>query len=288
MDAGAWSSRSCQDLGSCAPHRPMHIPRDTNSHRNTFGQTIKIVDMAPDPDSTHPYQIRENDERWTAVDKYALKHLHTPDVPYYKELEYAAKSAESSGLPDIAVSALQGQFLAMQCRLLGVKHALEVGTLGAYSTIWLATASPDIKITSIEINEKHAEVARKAIENAGLTDRIDIIVGAGVDVIPKLASQIKAGERQPYDFVFIDADKPNNLNYLNASLDVARSGAEIIVDNVVRKGKLASAEAGKEDPKVQGCREVVEGAGKNSRLHVTLMQTVGEKNYDGFLICMVK
>lgn len=124
----------------------------------------------------------EHDERWTAVDKYALHHLHSEDSPHYKALNYALDLSNNEGLENIAVSTLQGKFLALQCGLLGVKHALEVGTLGGYSAIWMASLNPNIKITTVEIDPKHKKVAEKAVSHAGFSDRIEVLLGSGVDV----------------------------------------------------------------------------------------------------------
>jgi len=241
-----------------------------------------------EPDSKSPYQRYERDERWTAVDHYAISHLHPESSSNSSALSHAAELARSNGLPDIAVSPLQGQYLALQCRLINAKHVLEVGTLGAYSTIWMATSSPDVKITTVEYDPKHASVARRAIEYAGLSDRIEVLDGAGLDVLPKLAEEVQQGKREKWDLVFIDADKENNLAYLQHSVPMCRSRACIIVDNVVRKGTVALEELARTDPRVAGSRAVIEGAGKDDRIDATLMQIVGEKNYDGFLICAVK
>jgi len=240
------------------------------------------------PDAKTPYQTKEIDPRWTAVDHYAITHLHTSNSPYHAALEHAAQLQHSRGLPDIAVSPLQGSFLAMQCRLMGVKNVLEIGTLGGYSTIWLASADPAIKITTIEVSEEHAAVAKEAFEHAGISDRVEIIMGTGREVLPRLQKEIDGGKREKYGFVFVDADKPNNAFYLDASVGLTQSRGCIIVDNVVRKGTLAREDLAADDPKVRGSREVVEAAGRDERLDATLMQTVGEKNYDGFLICAVR
>jgi len=171
---------------------------------------------------------------------------------------------------------------------MGVKNVLEIGTLGGYSTIWLASADPNIKITTIEVSEEHAAVAREAFEYAGISDRVEILMGTGREVLPRLQKEIDDGKREKYGFVFVDADKPNNACYLDASVGLTKQRGCIIVDNVVRKGTLAREDLAADDPKVRGSREVVEAAGKDDRLDATLMQTVGEKNYDGFLICAVR
>lgn len=241
-----------------------------------------------DPTTNTPYAAHEKDPRWKAVDDFATSQLHTPAAPFYDSLSFAAKLSQDEGLPDIAVSPLQGQFLQMQCRLIGAKHILEVGTLGGYSTIWMAASSPDVRITTIEYNERHAAVARKAIENAGLSDRVEILIGAGVDVLPRLREQVAAGSREKFDFSFCDADKQNNKTYLDHSIAMSRQGACIVVDNVVRRGGVADAELAKSDGRIQGSREVIEAAGRDDRIDATVMQTVGEKNYDGFMICRLR
>ncbi|GAB7352567.1 hypothetical protein MBLNU459_g2951t1 [Dothideomycetes sp. NU459] len=243
----------------------------------------------PKPGQKSTAQTYEQDPRWTAVDRYALSHLHTPSAPYYAALEFAAHNAQQNGLPDIAVSPLQGQFLALQVRLLRAKHILEVGTLGGYSTIWLAGATgPDTRVTTVEVDERHARVARESIARAGLGDRVEVVVGAGADVLPRLRGEVAAGARPRFDFAFVDADKENNLLYVDEIVEMARVGACVIVDNVVRKGTVVDAELAETDPRVKGSRAVIEGAGKHPRLDATLMQIVGEKNYDGFLVCLVK
>lgn len=234
------------------------------------------------------YQTYEKDARWTAVDHYATRHLDQSNS-FSAALQYAKDVPAREGLPNIEVSQMQGKFLAAQCQLINAKHILEVGTLGAYSTIWLASTAPDVKVTTIEINPKHKEVAERVIKNAGLEHQIEVLLGAGVDALPKLRAEVEAGTRPKFDFTFIDADKPNNLAYFNEAVLMSRSRACVIVDNVVRKGALADAEAAKFDDKVRGSRDVVEAVGRDTRvLQSTLLQTVGEKNYDGFLVVVIK
>ena len=234
--------------------------------------------------STH-----ERDDRWTAVDVYAKKRLFTSSSPYHREIQDALQLSETRGLPSIEVSDLQGRFMVTQCQMINAKTVLELGTLGGVSSIYLASSSPDIKVTTIEIDPERKKVAEEAIRNAGLTGRVEVKLGAGVDVLPTIKQDVDEGRRPKFDFVFIDADKPNNLNYYNAAVSMCRSRACVIVDNVVRSGRLADDNAAQEDPNVQGARDVIEAAGKDDRLMSTsMLQTVGEKNYDGFLICVVK
>ncbi len=227
------------------------------------------------------------DERWTAVDHYTNAHLHpsTATTPPASALDHALQQQSSQGLPDIAVFPAQGKFLQLTARLARAKNILEVGTLGGYSTIWLAHASPDVHVTSVEVDEHHASVARQNVDHAGVGSRVDIRLGPGMDVLPALADEVKAGKRGKFQFVFIDADKENNWNYVDVAIGMCEPGACIIVDNVVRAGRLAKDI---DDSRVQGARRVVEGIGKDERLDGVVMQTVGEKSYDGFLMAIVK
>ena len=237
--------------------------------------------------SSH-YQAHEKDPRWTAVDNYGLSHLYPPAAPYHDTLAAAAKRAEDNGLPDIAVSPLQGQFLQLQAKFISAKHILEVGTLGGYSTIWLAATSLDTKVVTVEVDPTRAAVARSSIEDAGLGHRVEVRIGAGADVLKALKEEVAAGKREKLDFVFIDADKENSLLYFEHAVEMSRSGACIIVDNVVRRGAVADEELAKSDIAVMGSRKAIEGAAKDDRVDATMIQTVGEKNYDGMLICRVK
>ena len=165
--------------------------------------------------------------------------------------------------------------------MLGVKHALEVGTLGGYSAIWLATENPDMTVTTIEYDAAHAAVARENIRAAGVADRVDVIVGAGLDVLPKLYEEIRSGERERFGFAFIDADKLNNWNYFDWAVRMSVPGACICVDNVVSKGKLAMGEEAEGNMMVRGGRECVEMVGRDGRVEGVVLQTVSEKDYDG-------
>lgn len=236
---------------------------------------------------TTPY-ITEQDDRWTAVDHFQFPHLFPPSRPYHAAIEHAFKNSIDKGLEDISVAPSQGKFLAIQCQIIGAKHVLEIGTLGAYSTIWMASASPDIRITTLEIDPHIAEIARENISFAGLDDRIEVIVGAALDVLPQLAAEIEQGKREKYDFSFIDADKENALPYFKWVVEHTVKKGVIYIDNIVRKGLLANAELAKTDPIVQGIRRAVEGVGKDERVDAVVLQTVGEKNYDGFLMAVVK
>lgn len=167
-------------------------------------------------------QSYEKDARWTAVDTYSLGHLHPSSrtTPSNDVLEHALSNSEKEGLPDIAVSPSQGKYLQLQARLLRAKNVLEVGTLGGYSTIWLANASPDIKVISVEVDEHHAKVARSNIEHAGVADRVDVRLGPGVEVLPEIVAEVKAGKLDKFQLVFIDADKENNWNYVDTAIQL--------------------------------------------------------------------
>jgi len=236
----------------------------------------------------HPQQ-HENDPRWESVDEYSFSHLHPAGSvhPSNEVLTHALNSSKKEGLPNIAVSPSQGKYLMLQARMLRAERILEVGTLGGYSTIWLANAWKGVKVTTIEINPHHQSVAQTNLSHAGVSEKVESLLGPGVEVLSKLVEEVKAGKRGKYDMVFIDADKVNNWNYVNLALDMTRPGALIIVDNVVRRGMLADAEAAKTNSNVEGSRRVVENIGKDPRLEGIVIQLVGGKNYDGFLVATV-
>lgn len=236
-----------------------------------------------------PQGDHEKSDVWTEVDNWALKRLHSSQSPNYSAIEYATRLSEAEGLPNMEVSALQGKLLVTYCQMINAKAVLEVGTLGGVSSIWLASSGPDVKVTTIEIDPGRKAVAEQAIAHAGLSDRIEVLLGAGVDVLAKIREEVDAGRRPKFDFVFIDADKQNNVNYYNQAVAMSRPRGCVIVDNVVRRGMIAYDEDAKADGRVEGARQVVEAAGKDDRLMSnSLIQTVGEKNYDGFLVCVVK
>ena len=174
------------------------------------------------------------------------------------------------GDADIIISA-DGKFFALQCRLLGVKHVLEVGTLGGYSAIWFATENPGMKVTTIEFDPHHYEVSIENIKAAGVSDQIDVILGAGLDVLPEIYEDIKAGKKERVGFTFIDADKGNNYNYVEWAIKMSVPKACIVVDNVVAKGGMYDAES--DDYLVLGGRDAVEKIGKDPRLDATVLQT---------------
>lgn len=184
--------------------------------------------------------------------------------------------------PPINVSPSQGKFLQLLARLVSARSILEIGTLGGYSTIWLARAlKPGGRLITLEADGKHAELARANIARAGLGDIVDVRLGPALEALPKMAAE-KSG---PFDLVFIDADKPNTPQYFTWALKLSRIGSIIIVDNVIRNGEAANA--GTTDPAVQGMRRFLEMAAAEPRVNATAIQTVSSKGYDGFSIALV-
>lgn len=233
---------------------------------------------------THFSHNTEN-PRWTAVDTYAFSHTHPPSRPNTHLLQEVLSASEQAGLPSYAVSPAQAKFLALHCRTAGVKHVLEVGTLGGYSSIWMAGQNPQLRLTSVEYDGHHVDVARRNIRHAGLEDRIEVIHGTGVDVLSRLREEVKSGSRPRFGFVFIDADKVNNWRYFQLAREMVEPGSVICVDNVVRDGMLA--EMSYSDPHLEGAREVVEKVGREEDVDSVVLQTVGEKGYDGWLWAVV-
>lgn len=223
--------------------------------------------------------------RWTSVDEYSTQRTHPSSRPNAKTLENTLSVSKSEGLPSYALSAAQGKFLALHCRATGVTHALEVGTLGGYSAIWLASENPELYLTTIESNHQHVDVARRNINAAGLDDRIEVICGAAGDVLQSLRNEVQAGCRSPFGFVFIDADKKSNWAYFRLAKDMLSPNAVICVDNIVREGQLV--DLNDQDSSVLGSREVVEKAGREPGVDSTVLQTVGEKGYDGWLWAVI-
>lgn len=217
-------------------------------------------------------------ETWTAVDRYITDLL----VPADPALEAALRDSANAGLPHINVTPNLGKLLWMLARIQGSRNILEIGTLGGYSTIWLARALPeDGKLVTLELDPKHAEIARKNIARAGLTDRIELRLGYALDSLARL----QAERRGPFDLTFIDADKPNNSNYFQWALKLSRKGSIIIVDNVVRDGQVINAAS--TDASVQGVRRFNDMLAADTRVSATALQTVGSKGYDGLAIALV-
>jgi len=213
-------------------------------------------------------------ERWTAVDTYFTELLVPPDPA----LEAALAASAAAGLPPMQVSPSQGKLLMLLARLHGARRILEIGTLGGYSTIWLARALPEGgRVVTLEADPRYAEVARANVARAGLSDVVEVRVG------PALATL--AGLDGPFDFVFIDADKANNPPYLEWSLKLSRPGSVIVADNVVRRGEVVDPASA--NPSVQGIRRFTELLAADPRVTATAIQTVGEKGYDGFALALV-
>jgi predicted O-methyltransferase YrrM len=192
------------------------------------------------------------------------------------------------GLEDISVAPSQGKFLAVQCQLVGAKRILEIGTLGGYSTIWMGSSSPNVHIASIEIDERTAAIARENIRFAGMEDRIEVLVGSALEVLPSIAKDIQEGKMDKFDFSFIDADKAEALDYFEWAVKMSNKKACIYLDNMVRKGLLADKDLAQTDRNVKGIRRAVEGIGKMDQVEAVIVQTVSEKNYDGFLMAVIK
>jgi predicted O-methyltransferase YrrM len=226
-------------------------------------------------------------ERWTAVDDYINDLL----VPADTALQAALEDSAAAGLPPIAVTPNQGKLLGLFARMLRARKILELGTLGGYSTIWLARALPaDGRLVTLEANAGHAEVARANIARAGLAERVELRVAPALETLPRLVDE-GAG---PFDLIFIDADKQNNPGYFEWSLKLSRPGTLIVVDNVIRNGAILDPNA--DDPTVgndgiRGVRRFFEllGAGVGGgSIDATAIQTVGDKGYDGFVLAIVE
>lgn len=217
-------------------------------------------------------------DRWSAVDRYIAERLIGPNEAQAQTL--AANAA--AGLPAIDVSAPQGKFLSLLASSIGARRILEIGTLGGYSTIWFARAlGAGGKITTIEYDAKHAQAARANIAREGLSGAVDLRAGAALDILPILEAE-GAG---PFDLSFIDADKGNNANYFHWALKLSRPGALIIVDNVIREGAVIDENSS--EPTAAGARALFEAVAAEPRVSATALQTVGSKDWDGFLIARV-
>ena len=214
-------------------------------------------------------------DTWSAVDRFVVDTLSDSDPV----LDAAQRAADTAGLPAISVSAAQGKFLHLLARIRGARRILEIGTLAGYSTIWLARAlPPGGQLITLEYDPRHADVARANIARAGLADRVEVRVGRALEALPGLVVD------EPFDLIFIDADKPSTADYFRWALKLSRPGTVIVVDNVVRDGRLVDANG---DGDVQGMRRFLEAAANEARVEGTVLQTVGVKGYDGFALLLV-
>jgi predicted O-methyltransferase YrrM len=206
--------------------------------------------------------------------------LDTTLVGEDRALSAALQASDEAGLPRIAVSVQQGKFLSLLAGAIQARRILEIGTLGGFSTIWLARgAGPDGRVVTLEYEPKHAEVARANIDRAGVGDRVEVVVGAALETLPTVTGG-------PFDLVFIDADKDNYPAYLDWSVKLSRPGALIVADNVVREGRVLSPAA--DDVAAQAVRQTIELMGRHPRLDTAVLQTVGSKHWDGFALALVK
>ena len=213
-----------------------------------------------------------NQDAFTAVDAYLVEALLKRD----EILDQALSDSRAAGLPAINVAPNQGKLLQLLAEMVGATRILEIGTLGGYSTIWLARAlPPDGRLITLEYEPKHAEVARRNIQRAGLADRVEVKVGPAIETLPSL--------RGPFDFSFIDADKASNPDYFAWALKLSRPGSVIVVDNVVRDGRVVDA---KGDEAIQGIRRMNAMIAAEPRVTATAVQTVGSKGWDGF--CLIR
>ncbi|WP_322858430.1 O-methyltransferase [Mycobacterium europaeum] len=205
--------------------------------------------------------------------------LNTTVVGDDPVISAAAQASDAAGLPQIAVSAQQGKFLSLLAGAVQARRILEIGTLGGYSTIWLARgAGPRGRVVTLEYEPRHAEVARANLQRAGLADRVDVIVGAALDTLPTL-------DGEPFDLVFIDADKENYVAYLQWAVRLARPGALIVADNVIREGQILAPQ---HDAQAEAVRRTLQLMGEHPRLDTAVIQTVGAKRWDGFALALVR
>jgi predicted O-methyltransferase YrrM len=215
-------------------------------------------------------------KQWSNVDNYLIEKL----IPKDDILEQVLVNNQQAGLPAFDVAANQGQLLALFVRMTGAKRILEIGTLGGYSTIWMARELPtDGELLTLEADAHHASIARQNLQLAGVAERVKLIEG------PALNSLEQLGEHPPFDLIFIDADKPSNPDYLRWALRYSRPGTLIIGDNVVRDGEVTNPQS--DDARVQGVRTFIEMMGEDPRLTATAIQTVGVKGWDGFTLAWV-
>jgi predicted O-methyltransferase YrrM len=221
---------------------------------------------------------RTQDRNWEAIDAYIAENFLEDDPA----LEGALAASEAAGMPPIQVAPLQGKLLMMLAAAMDARKILEIGTLGGYSTIWLARGLAEGgKLITLDVNPDYAEVARGNVANAGLADRVELRVGKALDLLP----QLRAEAAGPFDLIFIDADKPNTPDYFDWAVKLAHKGSLIVVDNVVREGAILAAQS--ENPHVKGLRGFYARVAQNPRVTATAFQTVGNKGHDGLAIVLV-
>lgn len=212
---------------------------------------------------------------WSAADRWLADVLVGSDPA----LEAAIAAQQAAGMPAIEVAPVAGKLLHLLARVSGARRILEIGTLGGYSTIWLARALPDGgEVVTIEAEPAHADVARANLERAGVADRVDIRVGAALEVLPTLSG--------PFDLVFIDADKESNTRYLDWAARLGREGALVVLDNIGREGEIVRDDT--DDPMVRGTRDALQMLGADPRFDATALQTVGVKGWDGVAVAIVR
>ena len=215
-------------------------------------------------------------QQWSAVDSYLIDAL----IPQDPLLSQVLANNQRAGLPAFDVAANQGQFLALLVRMVRAQRVLEIGTLGGYSTIWMARELPeDGELLTLEADPRHAAVARENLRLAGVDKQVTLREGPALQTLESL------GDRPPFDLIFIDADRPSNPDYLRWALRYSRPGTLIIGDNVVRDGEVVNPRS--EDDRVQGVRRFIEMMARDPRLTVTALQTVGSKGWDGFTLAWV-
>ena len=220
-----------------------------------------------------------SEETWSTVERYISDSLVHSDAA----LEAALSASDAAGLPSINVAPNHGKLLHILALMVGARRVLEIGTLGGYSAIWMARALPaGGRLVTLEADRRHAELARRNIDAAGVGPMVDIQLGKALDLLPALAT----ASAEPFDLIFIDADKTNTVPYFAWALKLARAGSVIVVDNVVRKGAVADPTSA--DADVQGMRRFYARLADERRVIATALQTVGSKGYDGFAIAIVK
>jgi len=219
-----------------------------------------------------------NQQQWTRVDQYFTDLLVRPDLM----LDAALEASDAAGLPQIQVSPNQGKLLMILAQAQGARNILEIGTLGGYSTIWLAQALPSNgRLITLEAVPTHAKVARANIERAGCADRVEVRLGRALETLPQLAAEGLG----PFDFIFLDADKQTYPEYLNWCIKLSRRGTMIVADNVVRRGAVVDTES--RDADVQGVRRFLDLLASDPRVSATAIQTVGSKGYDGLALAVM-